>query len=169
MTVDWLIRHFKIFFVLVIFVAPAFAPEIAIAGGIIIWGAVYVFLGIAAMMHSTSADLPWMFVDPGTSFGVMIIVAALFGLINGIQGLLAMLAAWAPAFLLPGYMLAIGLAVEHEGEWRGWVRENYIDPACELTSNPHCQYFPMPGKNLPSFVAERNNLDKVLLVVPSSN
>ena len=166
---DWLIRFIKIFFVLAIFVAPAFAPAIAIAGGIIIWSTVYIFLGIAATMHSTSADLPWMFVDPATSFGILIVVAAFVGLINGIQGSIAMLAAWAPAFLLPSYMLAIGLAVEHDGEWRGWVRENYIDPACELTSNPHCQYFPLPGRNLPSFVAERNNLDKVLLVVPRHN
>lgn len=166
---DYLIRTFKIFVVLLIFVAPALAPEIAIAASIIGWGAVYLFLTVAALFHSTSADLPWAFIDPDTSFVILIFVAGLFGLINGGKGVVAMLAAWTPAFLLPGYMLMTGLAVEHEGDWRGWVRTNYIDSACELTSQPSCVYRPIDGRELPSFVAERNNLDHVLNVIPYSN
>jgi hypothetical protein len=163
---DGLIRFFKVFFILAIFVAPALAPAVAIAGGIIVWGVVYLFLGVAAMQHNTAADLPWMFVDPATSFGMLIVFAAVLGLINGIQGSIAMIVAWAPAFLLPGYMLAIGLAVEHDGKWRGWVRDNYVDPGCELTSDSQCVYRPAVGQQLPIFIAERNNLDNVIAVIP---
>ncbi len=165
---DSLIRTFKIFAILLIFAAPALAPEIAIVLAVIGWSAIYLFLGIAALFHSTSADLPWAFVDPDSSFVVLIIVAGLFGLVNGVKGVVAMLVAWTPAFLLPGYMFMIGLAVEHEGNWRGWVRDNYIDPACELTSQPSCVYKPIGGRELPSFVAKRNDVEQVLSVIPYS-
>lgn len=161
-----IIRTFKIFAILLIFAAPALAPEIAIALSVVGWGAVYLFLAIAAMFHSVSADLPWMITDPEFSATAMIIFAVLLGLINGPQGSLAMLFAWGPALMLGSYMGMLGLAVDHEHGWRGWVYDNYNDPGCELTSEPSCMYTPLGGRQLPSFVAERNNLDNVQLVVP---
>lgn len=166
---DYLIRTFKIFVVLLIFVAPALAPEIAIAAGVIIWGATYLFLGIAALFHSTASSLPWTVIDTTESLLILIPVVALFGLVNGFKGVIAMVVAWVPALLLPGYLLAIGLAVEHEFDWTGYVYDNYTDPGCEVSASIPCIYRPVGGRQLPSFVAERNNLNNVLEVIPYGN
>ena len=163
---DDLVRFLKTFFILAIFVIPALVPEVAIAASIVIWGAVYLYLTFAAFFHSTANDLPWMIVDPVTSYGMVILFAGFIGLINGLKGSIAMLCAWAPALLLSSYMLTLGLAVEHEFGWYGYVRENYVDPACELDALKICMYRPIGGRELPSFIAERNNLEQVTTVIP---
>lgn len=167
MAVEDIVRFLKILFVFLIFALPAIFPFVAIPLGILIWTVVYVYLGVASLSYDPTADLPWMIADPTTSVGVLFVFVILVGILNGIKGAAGMLAVWGPAIMLSSYMTTIGLAVEHERGWYGYMHENYIDPGCEVNGNP-CLYKPLSGRQLPSFIADMGNRERVLEVIPYS-
>lgn len=160
-----LFRFIGIFFVFLIFAVPAMVPEIAIAIAIIGWPIVYAVMWLFSLGHSLTADLPWAVLEPGSIALGGILFAAFIGIFFGFNGAVAMVISWAPAFLLPGYMLMLGVAVEHDGGWGKYVYDKYQDPGCDLSYSATCHYRPIAGEQLPSFVTPRYK-ENILQVIP---
>lgn len=162
------------FVVLAIALLPALAPEIFIVLSVIGWGITYIYLLFAGIGSDPSNTLPWIVADPHQHTWAILIIAMLFGLINGIKGSVGMMAFYGPMIFLPGFMVAVGLGVENEYGWDGHLRDNYYDAACEMGTNgimlreglrDNCVHTPKPGRPYPVFVTDR--MGDIVSVRPS--
>lgn len=161
------------FVFLLVVLLPALAPEIFIALSVIGWGITYVYLFFAGIGSDPTNTLPWIVADPDRYTWSILIIAMMFGLINGVKGSLGMFFFYAPMIFLPGFMVAVGLGVENKYGWDGHVRDNYYDAACEMGSNgimlrdglrDNCVHTPKPGNPYPVFVTD--SMGEVVMVKP---
>jgi hypothetical protein len=142
---------------------PALVPEVFIVLSVIGWGLTYIYLFFAGIGSDPTNTLPWLVADPGRYTWAFVVLAAVFGLINGGRGVLGMLAFYVPLIFLPGFMVAVGLGVENKYGWEGHLRDNYYDARCEMglngkrmqTLRDDCVHTPKPGTPYPIFVTDR--------------
>ena len=140
---------------------PAFVPELFIGISIIAWPIAYVVIWIMSIGADPSNTVPWVVYDTSGHWFAMLIFFGMLGLVNGGRGVLAMLLTWGPAVMLPGYLIAMGVAAENDRGWTGYMYDNYQDSACELRPNGlydgPCVHVPVPGLNLPIFATAPDN------------
>lgn len=135
-------------------IIPLVNPYISILGGAIVWPLVYFGTYYFSLGFDPANDLPWYIADPERSPLMLSILAALFGLMLGFVGSLAMTSFWVPLLLLPAWLLHLGVAVENKFGWTGYVLENYED-SCRIVAGRYmCTYAPLDGKRLPTFVED---------------
>jgi hypothetical protein len=152
------------------FMLPLLIPEAAMIISLLVWPLVYLVIAIAAIFHSSSQSLPW-YVDGqgGALLAAVLFLIFIGGVLRGGVGLLTMAVTWIPVFMLPSFMMLVGVAVHHENSWRGYKRTQYVE-RCDKQANIYkdpdiCNYTPVTGKKLPSF-RENNTEDKILSVTP---
>jgi hypothetical protein len=168
-------RFFKSLAFILIFTFPVWAPEAFIALGLMVWTAVYAVCWVASIGSNMSDTLPWMLVSPDRSIWSTLIFIALLGLLAGPRGSLAMLAVYAPAWILPLWLLYCGVAIEYNGGWERYLLDNYDHGDCSAITtvkpspgNMDCKYQPLLGHRLPSFVARETEHGRIMLVIPYS-
>lgn len=154
-----------LFLFLLIALLPALAPELFIVLSLIGWGATYAYVSIAGVGSDLTNTLPWIVADPDRYTWPLLVIAMVFGLINGIKGSLGMAAFYGPMIFLPSFMIAVGLGVENRYGWEGHLRDNYHDAACEMGLDgralaggglrDNCVHEPKSGTIYPIFVTDR--------------
>lgn len=155
-----------IFGILVVAI-PLLAPGFFIAIGMIAWPIVYLIVYMASIGHDLTNTIPWM-VPQDLTFWPYLIILMLFGLVlRGPIGSVALLVAWGPFFVLPAFLVMIGMATVNEHGWSGYLVENYDEGGCQAdwaaTPNGYgkhpvyCLYSPKPGRNIPAFLTDEND------------
>ena len=145
---------------------PLAFPGAMIIIAMIVWPIVYAIIYYASIGFDSMQHLPWYIADPERATGTLIVIVAVIGLVRGIAGSLAMLAIWVPVFLMPAWLLNLGVAVEHHSGWSGYVLENYNDN-CSSFGRYTCEYSPLDGRALPTFVQDASiGSDRIIKVKP---
>lgn len=149
-----------------IVLGPLIAPEVAIILGFAIWSTVYGLFFLAYTYFDAASQLP--FFAPYDMHGIKLILGflAIVGLIRGLPGVLAMMMVWWPFFLLSPFMVWLGIGVPLNKQ--AWVKENYVEIACDREQIFVCKFEPRNGKKLPSFVEDKVGATggKVIQVTP---
>lgn len=166
-TAGWAI----VFFVALI---PALAPEIFIALSVIGWGITYVYLFFAGIGADVTNTLPWIVADPDRHTWGLLLLAAVFGLINGFPGMLGMISFYGPMIFLSSFMIWVGLGVENKHGWDGHLQDNYYDAACEMGADglrlhkglrDNCVHQPKDGTPYPIYIT--NSMGDIVSVRPT--
>lgn len=146
---------------------PLAVPFAAIAVSIVVWPIVYVVIYFLSDGFDITQHLPWYIADPNRATTMLIVFMTILGLVRGIIGVLAMAAIWIPLFLLPAYLLNLGVAVENPSGWIGYVFDNYEDDCSNSRGHYICEYTPINGRQLPTFVQDNSvGTERVLSVKP---
>lgn len=153
---------------------PAFAPEVFMVLSVIGWGITYLYLFFAGVGSDPTNTLPWIVADPERHTWALLGIAMVFGLVNGVRGMMGMAFFYGPMIFLPGFMVAVGLGVENQYGWEGHLRDNYHDARCEMGLDGYalasglrdnCVHTPKPGTIYPVFVTDR--MGEVVQVRPT--
>ena len=154
-----------IIFALLIVAIPLLAPGPFIVLGIVVWLVTYLIVFFMTLGHDLTNTVPWMVVE-NTRFIEYLVLLALFGLLRGPLGSLALLATWGPLIAFPSYLSLLNVATANEHGWTGYLYDNYADPRCaaDWEAEPdaygkhpvYCTYVPQAGRHLPSFVLDES-------------
>jgi hypothetical protein len=146
---------------------PLAVPSAAIAVSIVVWPIVYVVIYFLSDGFDITQHLPWYIADPNRATVTLIVFMTIMGLVRGISGVLAMATIWIPFFLLPTYLLNLGVAVENPSGWIGYVFDNYQDDCSNNRGYYICKYTPIDGRKLPTFVQDNSvGTERVMSVTP---
>jgi len=152
---------------LLVSIIPLASPGAMIILSAIVWPIVYGIIYFLSSGFDLTQSLPWYVADPERATANLIVFFALLGLVRGPAGSLAMLSIWVPIFMLPTFLLNLGVAVENKAGWIGYVYDNYQDNCSDLGNSYVCKYTPLDGRKIPTFVQDNSvGREKVLSVTP---
>lgn len=152
---------------LLITLIPLANPRFMIITAALIWPIVYGLTYFFSQGFDSTQHLPWYVADPNRATAFLIFFVGMLGILRGIPGIAGMLAVWVPIFLMPAWLLHLGVAVEHSSGWSGYVFDNYQDKCSNRRQSYVCEYYPLNDQPLPTFVQDESiGQERIMAVRP---